>query len=91
MIQTNEQAEHLIEWILQEGFNIEKGIKLELLYRHSEKGSVREFFEECHGKGPTIIIIRTTEGVLFGGYFSLNWNSSGDWTLDTKSFVFNLS
>ena len=48
-----------------------------LIYRASEHGyTVESFHECCNDKGPTFVIIRSTEGWLFGGYTTKSW--SGD-------------
>ncbi len=57
----------LKEWIGSE-------YKLKLLYRASEyKNETRLFHECCDDKGPTLIIIKSTEGWIFGGYTTQSW------------------
>ena len=51
--------------------------KWKLLYRASEHGYTAESFHECcDDKGPTLIIIKSTNGCIFGGYTTQSW--SGD-------------
>jgi hypothetical protein len=42
-------------------------------------------------KGPTLIILRTSEGAICGGYTSKNWDGSDKWTDDIDAFVFNMT
>ena len=42
-------------------------------------------------QGPSLIILKTTEGAVFGGYTSKNWDGTGNWTEDIDAFVFNLT
>ena len=47
--------------------NTDYGMKL--LYRASEHGYTAKFFHNyCDDKGPTLIIIKSSEGWIFGGY-----------------------
>lgn len=42
-------------------------------------------------QGPTLIILKTTEGAICGGFTSKNWDSTGKFTEDNDAFVFNLT
>ena len=45
-----------------------------LLYRASEHGYTAESFHECcDNKGPTLVIIKSSEGWIFGGYTTQSW------------------
>ena len=51
--------------------------KWKLLYRASEHdNTVDSFHEYCDDKGPTLIVIKSSEGDIFGGYTTQSW--SGD-------------
>jgi len=47
------------------------------------------FHDRCNGEGPTVTIVETTLGVMFGGYTDESWASS-NWATDTDAFVFRL-
>ena len=50
------------------------GYKWELIYRASEHGYTAESFHKCcDNKGPTLIIIKSIEGWIFGGYTTRLW------------------
>ncbi|KAF2069067.1 hypothetical protein CYY_009614 [Polysphondylium violaceum] len=57
---------------------------------------ISSFHSECDDKGPTITVIETTDGDVFGGYNSQSWDSSGisyysiQWSGDDKCFIFTL-
>ena len=73
-------------WILE---NVEK--KYNLLYKISRDGDASStFHSKCDGKGPTIVIIQTTAGYKFGGYTSINWDTSSSYKKDELAFIFNL-
>ena len=42
-------------------------------------------------KGPTLIILKTKEETICGGYTSKNWDGSNDYTDDIDAFVFNMT
>jgi hypothetical protein len=33
----------------------------------------QKFHEKCDGKGPTLVVVETTEGHVFGGFTSTSW------------------
>ena len=50
------------------------GYKWELIYRGSEHGYTAESFHKCcDNKGPTLVIIKSIEGWIFGGYTTRSW------------------
>ena len=74
-----------------------------LIYRASEHGYTAESFHECcNDKGPTFVIIRSTEGWLFGGYTTKSWSGDciyemiyllhniGETKNDSSAFIFTL-
>ena len=49
--------------------------KLTLLYRASDdEYSGRSFHEFCDDKGPTLVIIKSSGGWIFGGYTTQSWS-----------------
>ena len=52
--------------------------KWKLLYRASEhKYTAKSFHKYCDDKGPTLIIIKSSEGWIFGGYTTQSWSGWG--------------
>ncbi len=48
--------------------------KWKLIYRASEHGYTAESFHEyCDDKGPTLIVIKSSGGWIFGGYTTQSW------------------
>ena len=48
---------------------------MKLLYRASEHGySAESFHEYCDAKGPTLVIIKSEGGWIFGGYTTQSWS-----------------
>ena len=51
--------------------------KWKLLYRASEHDyTAKSFHEYCNDKGPTLVVIKSSRGWIFGGYTTQSW--SGD-------------
>ena len=51
--------------------------KLKLLYRSSEHNyTASSFHKHCDGHGPTITIIKSNHGNIFGGYAPIKWPDS---------------
>ena len=53
--------------------------KWKLIYRASEHGySAKSFHKYCDNvKGPTLVIIKSSEGYIFGGYTTQSWSGEG--------------
>ena len=63
--------------------------KTELLFNSNADGdSLAEFLKKSNGKSPTMVIIQTTKGGIFGGYTSKPWEQKK--TTDDNAFVFSL-
>ncbi|KAF2069930.1 hypothetical protein CYY_008749 [Polysphondylium violaceum] len=56
----------------------------------TNKFSASAFHSACDGKGPTITVIETTDGCVFGGYNSQSWKIHGYFYGDNKCFIFTL-
>jgi hypothetical protein len=75
--------------ILGEWFNNNKAFTL--LYRASKDGyEANTFHNKCDNKGPTVTIIKCTNGYIFGGYNPSSWNKSGDYSNSNGAFLFTL-
>jgi len=62
-----------------------------LLYRATRDGfDASSFHERCDGVGPTIVLVRTTQGHIFGGYSDSSWSSSSAYTPSAASFLFSI-
>ena len=67
------------------------GKNMELLYRGTRDGMSGEaFHNKCNNKGPTISIIKSDKGYIFGGYTSINWATYGGYREAPDSFIFTL-
>ena len=63
--------------------------KTELLFNSNIDGdSLAEFLKKSNGKYPTMVIIQTTKGGIFGGYTSKPWEQKK--ITDEDAFVFSL-
>ena len=53
--------------------------KWKLIYRASEHGYTGKSFHECcDDKGPTLVVIKSSGGWIFGGYTTQSWKCSSD-------------
>jgi hypothetical protein len=69
--------------------------KWQLLYKATRDGfRASDFHSKCDNKGPTVVIITSGNGCIFGGYTPLSWTSPStpERCLDfsDKSFIFAL-
>ncbi len=68
----------LIDWsehqaLIMKWFD-DKLIELKMIYRASEDLFTRKSFDEhCLNKGPTLTVIQSDKGNIFGGYISQSW------------------
>ena len=71
---------------LPEGMRVRK-----VLYRGSEHSfRARAFHKHCDHKGPTLTLIKSTTGHVFGGFTTLSWASAGSYRKDATAFIFSL-
>ena len=45
----------------------------------------------CDNKGPTLTLIKSSEGFVIGGYTPLNWDTNSSWKSDNETFLFSLT
>ncbi|CDW85683.1 UNKNOWN [Stylonychia lemnae] len=48
------------------------------------------FHQYCDEKGPSLLLIKTTNGKIFGGYTSISWTPQGFYEKDGNSFIFSI-
>ena len=61
----------LIDWI-----NPQSEIKTNLLYRKSKDGESYDTFHDlCDNQGETLVLIKSDEDFIIGGYTPLNWDN----------------
>ena len=71
IINEGEYDSYLREWLGND-------YKWKLLYRASEhEYSAKSFHECCDDKGPTLVIIKSSGGWIFGGYTTQSWSRYG--------------
>ena len=62
-----------------------------LLYRASRDGfQPYDFHGRCDGAGPTLTVIRSEGGYIFGGYLSASWHSNNCGIFDRSAFLLTL-
>jgi len=62
-----------------------------LLFDTTKDGDAAStFHSRCDGEGPTVTIVETTLGVMFGGFTDQSWSSSSGYRTDADAFVFRL-
>jgi len=69
---------------------ISKGMG-ETQYVASKDGdSSGQFHSACDNKGPTVVIVKTKTGAVFGGYTDVNWGGSAAYVSSSTSFLFRI-
>jgi hypothetical protein len=66
-------------------------LKWNLLYRGTRDGfGADDFHEKCDGKGRNIVVVKSRNGNVFGGYTSVSWDSVSKYKSDPNAFLFSL-
>lgn len=82
----------IFEWIIEKANkNIQK---FELIFKMSVNGNRSEdFYKYCENQGPTLLIIKTTNNNIFGGFTPLNWEKDFQEKMDqsNQTFIFSLN
>ena len=69
-----------------------KKINFELIYKAIIDGDkAKTFHNNVDGKGPLIILVKTSNNNIIGGYTSKAWSSSNEYTNDSEAFLFSLT
>jgi hypothetical protein len=85
------QAEEISVLLRKAGLPL---INTSLVFRASEHGfSADTYHSKVQGLSPTITLIKTTTGKIFGCYLNCKIAKTGDWIPDAsrKSFIFSLT
>lgn len=72
---------------------INKGnVKLSLIYKATiDSDFSNKFHEKCDDHSPTITLIKTDNGLRFGGYTTQTWNNDEDCKQDDEAFLFSMN
>jgi len=63
----------------------------DVLYIATRDGdSSTNFHNACDDEGPTVTIVESTTGAVFGGYSDLSWGTQGSYATTTNSFLFRV-
>ncbi|KAL3148230.1 Interferon-induced protein 44-like [Trebouxia sp. C0009 RCD-2024] len=67
-------------------------LNLRRLFDAGESGwnNVSAFQSACNDQGPTIVLIRSSDGRFYGGYTSVSWDTSKSYRPDSQAFLFRL-
>jgi hypothetical protein len=69
-----------------------RNFNIKNIYNGSRDGwETTKFKEKVFNQGPTLIILKTTNGAVCGGYTSKNWDGSVIYKDDIDAFVFNMT
>ena len=64
----------------------------QLLYKATIDGDkAQNFHNKVDGKGPLIILVKTSNDIILGGYTSKAWSSSNEYMNDSEAFLFSLT
>ena len=84
IIQNYEEKKLILSWLNR------KSIETNLLFNSKNDGDLLStFFNKVVNKFPTLIIIKSKNNYIFGGYSSIAWKCDGNWYSDKNSFIFS--
>ena len=76
----------LIKYFINKG-----NIKLSLIYKATiDSDFSNKFHEKCDNNSPTITLIKTDNGLRFGGYTTQTWNNNEECKQDDEAFLFSI-
>ena len=81
-------SQNLEELLKQKDLN---GRKWSFLYRRSRDGfGASDFHSHCDNKPNTLIIVKSENGNIFGGFSSVQWKPTTLWQEDKSAFIFSI-
>ena len=82
---------NLLEQRLKNGIFNNKKLNYKLLYCGTKDGDkASTFHSKCDNKQNQLVLVKTTEGIKFGGYTRLGFNSTNQAIIDKDAFLFSL-
>ena len=90
IIKDKEKTEMISNWIMPN----RKIIYTQIYKATRDGGTGKDFHRYCDNKGPTLTLFESTNGYIFGGYISINWESPSSWTNkgnDDNAFIFSIT
>jgi len=81
---TSVMSMQLNEWI---GNPMQEWETIYVATRDGFQGS--NFHKKCDGQGPTVTVIKSSNGNIFGGYTKCKWASNNNYSYDAASFIFS--
>ena len=85
-----EKIKMISDWI-----NPNKKIIYNQIYKATRDGGTgKNFHSHCDNKGPTLTLINSTNGYIFGGFISISWEGPTSWTYksnDDSAFIFSIN
>jgi len=80
----SQQCDKLAEWLGKK--------PTALLYSATRDGfEAQQFHDKCDNKGPTLVVVKSSQGYLFGGYAAQPWNSNYGYLNAPGPFIFTLT
>lgn len=62
-----------------------------LIYRGSKDGfTANQFHTKCNNKGPTVVLIKSSLGKVFGAFTDKDWTSNNNYQNTSNSFLFSI-
>ena len=86
-ILNKDDASLIISWLPK------KPLEFKLLFDTKRDGDYSStFHDKCDGKSPTLVVIKSSIGYIFGGYVTAAWNSNNNNQISApNSFIFSLN
>ena len=92
LLKTKEDILLVHKWVSE---TLKATAKYQLLWQGTTDGyAASTFHTKCNGKGPTLTVIQSDKGNVFGGYTSEQWGfcgSGGAYKYDPTAFVYSLT
>ena len=89
IITTIDPVKQLHAWVKEVD---SKDQKFKLLWKGSRDGfTASKFHSNCDGKGPTLTVVQSTDGVIFGGFTSYSWCGDGNYHEDKTAFIYSIT
>jgi len=69
-----------------------KNLEWTLVYKATRDGfGAIDFHSKCNSKSNTLVVVKSTNGNIFGGYTQQNWSGDDGFKSDANAFLFSLN
>ena len=92
IINSSDEINFIIETLKNKEYFKNKNLQLTLIFKATKDGqNSSDFHKKCDGKEHLLVFLKTTKGLIFGGYTKEGYKSRNSQIVDNQAFIFSIT